>query len=448
MYTADNGIEFFFEQVEEYALEVILARLGPLYNIFLQAGFCSVKNKLVKFSYVGIASNSSTVICILPKYMFREVTKKQDYRVEAGSLIKVLKQYNLNTSTFADRMEFYDDSTVSETNEVALADFLLLDYLNNGIWSYQNKYISADDTNEILWDYTVDQSIPVISKYPYYFEVFSQSNEKISNTIVSRIHQWGIQYSAYRYADILDLQINVDSLESINIEDLGDREFLIDMLSKELRVTFNDRDILLLKTLIELIRVGTTNNKQDYSLYGKNKFEHIWEDALSYNFKNEYKNFAKYISKPEWSDKGSGVITEKNTLRPDVIRWVKDSSRSVVLIIDAKYYLFEFNEIDKNAENNPGVGDIVKQYFYELVLNRPTSSAPWLEFNTTYVNILMYPGQNYKGRLMEHIGSVSLDNSVTNKPIYNFHLNPFIIFENYIKRTPFSDFQIAELADL
>ncbi|TSD67628.1 LlaJI family restriction endonuclease [Inquilinus sp. KBS0705] len=448
MQIEENGIAYLFEQVEDYSLEYVKSKLGMLFNPFLQAGFLTVKNDLVKFNYVGIAANARNVICVLPKYMFRKTILEENLINEGRTLIKILKQYDINTSYFGNRMEFYDQSSSSETSEIAIADFLLKDYLSHGIWSYQNKYIAEDDSNEVLWEYTVERSQPVISKYPYYFNVFSQGNETLSNTVISRIHKWGISYVASRYCEILDLEITFDEIESTDIEELGDQEYLIEIINKELRITFNDRDITLLKSLKELLKIGTSTNVQDYTLYGKNKFEHVWEDAVSFNFRNEYREFAGFISKPEWVDSDFGKITEKNTLRPDVIKWIKNDTRSVVLIIDAKYYLFDFNTINQKAENNPGVGDLVKQYFYELVLNRATSNADWLKYKTSYRNILMFPGRNRSAPAMTKIGAVSLENSAIEKPIHNFHLNPYIIFDNYIKQQPLSDSMIETLADL
>lgn len=448
MQIEENGIVYLFEQVEDYSLEYIKSKLGMLFDTFLQSGFLSVKNDFVRFSYVGIAANADNVICILPKYMSRKTTYGAPLINKGRTLIKILKQYDINTSYFGNRMEFYDQSSLSETSEIALADFLLKDYLSNGIWSYQNKYIAEDDANEILWDYTVERSQPVISRYPYYFDVFSQGNETLSNTVISRIHKWAISYVASRYSEVLDLEIIFDEIESTDIDELGDQEYLIEIINKELRITFNDRDITLLKSLKELLKSGTSASVQDYTLYGKNKFEHVWEDAVSFNFRNEYREFAGFISKPEWVDSGSGKITEKKTLRPDVIKWIKNDTRSVVLIIDAKYYLFDFNAINQKAENNPGVGDIVKQYFYELVLKRTTSNAEWLKYETSYRNILMYPGRERSAPAMTKIGAVSLENSAIGSPIHNFHLNPYIIFDNYIKQLPLADSTIETLTDI
>jgi len=448
MQIEENGIIYLFEQVEDYSIDYIKLKLGMLFNAFLQSGFLSIKNDFVRFSYVGIAANANNVICVLPKYMFHKSPLEGTLINEGRTIVKILKQYDINTSYFGNRLEFYDQSSSSETSEIALADFLLKDYLSNGIWSYQNKYIAQDDGNEILWDYTVEKSQPVISKYPYYFDVFSQGNETISNTIISRIHKWAISYVAGRYSEILDLEITFDEIESTDIEELGDLEYLVEIINKELRITFNDRDISLLKSLKELMKIGTSSNVQDYTLYGKNKFEHVWEDAVSFNFRNEYRELAGFISKPEWVDLAFGKTTEKNTLRPDVIKWIRNDTTSVVLIIDAKYYLFDYNAINQKAENNPGVGDIVKQYFYELVLNRATSNADWLKYNTSYRNILMFPGRERSAPAMTNIGYVSLENSAIAKPIHNFHLNPYIIFDNYINQKPLSDSTIETLADL
>lgn len=67
------------------------------------------------------------------------------------------------------------------------------------------------------------------------------------------------------------------------------------------------------------------------------------------------------ISKPVWQHTDSGEEhVAKKTLIPDIVT-IEGNTLS---IYDAKYYKITLN--DKEVKNQPGVGDITKQYLYEL----------------------------------------------------------------------------------
>src|SRR5690606_14095270 len=136
------------------------------------------------------------------------------------------------------------------------------------------------------------------------------------------------------------------------------------------------------RALMELIQITHDYTDNEFSLYGHNSFEHIWEDAISFCFGNEYRHYTHYMSKTIWNN--GKVSVEKPTLRPDVIRWFPHAEKPTFLIIDAKYDLIRFDDEQQSLENNPGVGDVVKQYFYEFILDREGTSAPWRNASADY----------------------------------------------------------------
>ena len=71
------------------------------------------------------------------------------------------------------------------------------------------------------------------------------------------------------------------------------------------------------------------------------------------------------IEKPKWQ----GIDTEEkeaqDTLIPDLISIPKIGNEDYFLIFDAKYYNLRL-ERGKTLSGNPGVGDVTKQYMYQL----------------------------------------------------------------------------------
>lgn len=87
-----------------------------------------------------------------------------------------------------------------------------------------------------------------------------------------------------------------------------------------------------------------------------------------------YKCFIKYckvgrlVEKPKWC--GDGFMHEqKDTLIPDLITINEYGGQDWFIIFDAKYHLIQL-EKGRTLKGNPGVGDVVKQYMYQLAYNK------------------------------------------------------------------------------
>ena len=129
---------------------------------------------------------------------------------------------------------------------------------------------------------------------------------------------------------------------------------------------------------------------QNFSLYGTNSFNLVWEKVCAENFgsvldkklyelplglsedyeasKNE--KLISIIDKPQWHKNNPYITDGKvDTLKPDLICiYPCDDTEYCFGIYDAKYYCIEFNEINGKYKvtGQPGVGDVTKQYLYQL----------------------------------------------------------------------------------
>ena len=121
------------------------------------------------------------------------------------------------------------------------------------------------------------------------------------------------------------------------------------------------------------------------SMYGTTAFHAVWEKVCAEVFDNklntslgklnmsvplakEYRpsdTLIEIIEKPKWQ----GIDTEEkpapDTLIPDLISIPKIGNEDYFLIFDAKYYNLRL-ERGKTLSGNPGVGDVTKQYMYQL----------------------------------------------------------------------------------
>ena len=177
-------------------------------------------------------------------------------------------------------------------------------------------------------------------------------------------------------------------LTSAKIEDFGDVEYILYRLQREIQIQFITRKQSLLKTIYTYIANENVNKEEmNFSLYGTNSFNLIWEKVCSENFESvldkkllelplgvsdEYaskqnKKLIEIIDRPVWHKSNPSVSDGKvDTLRPDLISIYKVDNEDAYCfgIYDAKYYCIDFKQ-KKNGykiTGQPGVGDVTKQY--------------------------------------------------------------------------------------
>lgn len=131
-----------------------------------------------------------------------------------------------------------------------------------------------------------------------------------------------------------------------DIEDFGDKEYILERIVKELNVQFNTRKQLLLKTLYAYIANSSALDDLDcFSMFGTNSFNLVWEKVCAEVMDNQlqkpigglrlpmplaeqyrdmrHKKLIDLIDKPQWSGTAPNselfVKQAEDTLIPDLI---------------------------------------------------------------------------------------------------------------------------------
>ena len=189
--------------------------------------------------------------------------------------------------------------------------------------------------------------------------------------------------------DILPIELSEEILD-----DFGDKEYILYRLQSELNIQFNTRKQILLKTLYAYIaQERTLEDSYGISMYGTNSFNLVWENVCAEVFSNKLNTplahldlgvplsqgynpsdkLIDIIEKPTWigyhKDKEEFEKKSKDTLTPDLISLVHHSENTHFIIFDAKYYNLQL-EKEKELRNYPGIGDIIKQYLYQLAYKK------------------------------------------------------------------------------
>lgn len=339
------------------------------------------------FTFVGVLTVGNIIIKSFPKYLLN-IDKPLE---EMKQVLKVLKYYNSKEQKIG---LYNDDGEQSGFNIVSLILYLLNDYYDNGIYTKHKDIIDTNGEGEILWDRTIDETIPIIiNNRPFYTELQTRNTIDDERDYFKRLHKCIITECSRKLekADLLQLfEMEKISISEESLLDFGDTDYILYRLQSELNVQFETRKQHVIKTLYSYIEHSRAfKDNLGLSMYGTNSFNLVWESVCSEVFDNKLKTIlgqlklpiplrenynanAKLldiIDKPTWigwgDDKKKFIKKSKDTLKPDLISIFCHDKRTEFLIFDAKYYNIQF-EKGKRLRNYPGIGDITKQYLYLL----------------------------------------------------------------------------------
>lgn len=342
------------------------------------------------FTYVGVIVVKNIVIKCFPKY----ILNKEEPLEELKEIIKVISKYNSNEQQIINLYNGYDNE--KKFNFLAISLYLLNDYNDNGLYTSKQDIIETNGEGEILWDNTINDTFAIIvHRRPFYTELQTLNVINDEMDYITRLHKFIITdcCKKLKKANLLDLF----EIEEVNISDdeeefFGDKEYILYSLERELNVQFITQKQILLKTLYTYIAHNQSfMDDLDLSLYGTNSFNMVWEKVCAEVFDNKLSTKLKDLNLPkdlheDYINKKNSTLLEiinkplwipigfendfheaKHTLTPDLISIYEGKKGMCFGIFDAKYYNIILNK--RNVINQPGVGDITKQYLYQLAYN-------------------------------------------------------------------------------
>lgn len=344
---------------------------------------------LYVFSFVGIITVSGCVLKCYPKYIF----SNNEPLAELKTIIKVLEKYNANEQII--RM-YNDNSESSAFNLLAVMLFLLQDYYENGAYTNTQDIIETNGSGEILWDKTINETFTYLSNNrPYYTELFTQKRINDDFDYFKRLHECIISICSreLKNADLLDLfDILPVEVSDEELDDFGETNYILYRIQNELNLQFNTRKQLLLKTIYAYIAHSSSLADIDcFTMFGTNSFNLVWEKVCAEVLDNQLQTplgslpislaegynphnlLISLIEKPKWNsykqDGSEFQKIAKETLVPDLVSIHKMNNSHQFIIFDAKYYNIQLQQ-GKELRGQPGIGDITKQYLYQLAYKK------------------------------------------------------------------------------
>lgn len=334
------------------------------------------------FTYVGILTIGNRVLKCYPKYI-----KDTEPHEKMKQVLNVLRKYNSREQIVA---LFNGEEENISFNLLAIMLYLLEEYAENGVYTNELLTIEDNGTGEILWDNTINETYAVLkNNRPIYVDLKTISIDENEQDFFRRLHCCIVTKCSKILEQagldkLFDLEL-VDVSEA-EIDDFGDEEYVLYRIQRELDIQFNDRKKMLLKTMYTYISHRKAfDTGLGISMFGTNSFNLVWERVCAnvfdnklnvklnelkqipnhYYFEAESKSLIEVIEKPKWRYKETDNLVEQSkTLTPDLISVYPYKDSYCFAILDAKYYLIKLTK--HSIEGNPGVGDVTKQYLYQL----------------------------------------------------------------------------------
>lgn len=341
------------------------------------------------FSFVGVIVVYGRVLKCYPKY----INSSDNPIIQMKQILRVLEKYNSKEQV----IKLYNESDDGGSfNLLAVMLYLLQDYYDNGIYTNDVEVIETNGAGEILWDRTINETFSYISNNrPYYTELQTKKRVSDEYDFIRRLYACILtKFSKELEESDLPELFNIATVElsEEQVDDFGDDDYILYRIQNELNVQYNTRKQLVLKAMYEYIAQKASFNYIDsFSIYGTNSFNLVWEKVCAQNFGNvldlklselplgvcdDYKDskdntLLEIIDRPVWHRNAGDISDGKSdTLRPDLISIYEcgDSGEYCFGIYDAKYYNIDFhsNLSGYRVIGQPGVGDVTKQYLYQL----------------------------------------------------------------------------------
>ena len=365
----------------------------------------NLKNKKqYYFDYVGVIIYNNIVIKCYPKYV-----NDKNKEVCLKTILKVIRKYGKNESIIEC---MNGESEDLEFNLLSVILFILYDFIENGIYSNHKEIITMNGNGEINWDKTINDTDAIINnRKPLYLDFYTTDSIEDYYNYFRQLHMHVInQCSNIIKESELHKLFSLPVFEfEVQEHRFIDYEVVLNNIEKELNVQFITRKKILLNTIHTFIsQRESIVSGQGLSFYGTKSFNLIWEEVcksvlddklneklenlnikLNGQFKDKKnKTLLQLIEKPLWiplldnKKKHEG----RGTLRPDIISIYEENSKKFFIIFDAKYYNISFS-LD-GISGNPRIGDITKQYLYNLAFK---DFIEIHKFNE-YRNIFLFPG--------------------------------------------------------
>lgn len=301
-------------------------------------------------NFIGVRYNDGKIEIIFP-IGYRIPNEKKGLINAIKQLFKLIKLVHEKKLDNCRNSEFVDNSSALPIDSY---QWIINDYLNNGIYVDIEKTYHQENKGKINWKKTFKTQFLVNKKSLIYLNPIVEKKSNIKN-IISEIHAYCVDESTKTLWFLYDKIKKVSNIKNANFK------YYINVINEELNNTFDDRKKTLLLHMKRILQEKISNDgKNNIKNYGIKSFEYVWEYIVDRVYGTEtvkrYYPTATYCLNdiPDF---------EASKLRPDTI--MKDSKNNIY-ILDSKYYKAGISSKDVKKIKNllPSTDSIQKQITY------------------------------------------------------------------------------------
>lgn len=311
---------------------------------------CRVSTGLGEDRFVGISASENGLSVVFP-LGYRIPSCPRALRCDIRALLNSIRRFG------PDSRELGHLAQIGETcsAKVPVADYFVLidDYLQTGrLLAEDHTQIRRGHHGSIDWSRTIASIEPLISKsnnvvYPAF--AVRRRNILLDSTL-ELIHAFCL-FEAYSAIGWLFPNLNLQPPRLQAVSARHER-----LVISALRNTFNDRDRLLLASILNVIRVQGSFDVRTPWKVGTDRYEYVWESMIDEAVGIDDRE--RFFPGAHWN-LADDSRAETAKLQPDTL--MSMGSSNGLSILDAKYY--RYCSTRRHADL-PGTGSISKQIIY------------------------------------------------------------------------------------
>ncbi len=418
-----SNSEFKFEFYNDRALLSSLPK--DLYQSMKEKGLITHGSAYVHFC--GLITYESTTALFLPRNSRVDSTLNRSEI--ARSLLKAIQRYKLSADTATETADYGKE--VIGSDSITLLVKLLEDFMLNGLYtqSTQEFVLNQGKTD---WKRTINQKTAYLNgESAFYPDTIGSRKQVDQNSAVTRIHAQIIREICHKAGWIAFSDPDIPLSELSNIPAVTeDCDVQIQMLNRELHTSYSDRDIILLKGLIQYIEQESGEDNSDLVI-GIRECHGFWERMLDSCLLHKESVNQRMLA-PLYKISGNYVLASAKGHRTDTV--LKHPTAPRYVIVDAKYYGAH------NIHTSPKLADIVKQFYYAKAMHIIENDVEHL------ANVFIFPGASgniesihmaQKGHKKQFSDSDCLDTDYP--PIQCLYQDPIELIEHYSKGRPLKE---------
>ncbi|CDT14650.1 LlaJI family restriction endonuclease [Vibrio coralliirubri] len=306
----------------------------------------------------------------------------------------------------------------------SLVAALLEDYQANGLYVRRVKEKTVN-SGKVNWSRTVARSTAYPgSSGPVYIDLLTSRSRYIADCEIAKIHATVMKELFSDYGMLL---LGLSSYFDEKLEQMPkpspNVEINISYLKRELQVSYSERDLFLINSLIRYLK-NKKGGSSSNILIGVRKFHNLWESMLDECLVGKYPVNSKLPVPVYQTNEGEFIPVAQKGQRTDTV--LKHEQKKKFAVVDAKYYGAT------SPSTAPGWSDLVKQFFYQQAIHE-------LEGKDTPVsNHFIFPGSTQKLK-SAHVAKRGVDVRSVDECIPRYatihchYQDPVRLLEAYVK---------------